>query len=701
MLLSERDRTDFKNWLQRELRSLSDADPVLLSDYVLALVKDSRANGFKYNCIESLREFIGDRTPLFVDKMLNCLTRYSSDSAATNSSNITNASGTRYHDSAASADAQSLKRKDIDPTSLDNRKYRQKSSDNYAQTYKRRRTHESSNNNYVNNITNTGDDSRRYDQEEYRSYEGQHYTRREVDYDRREANDYREYRRERSKTNDRYEAEARDTSRHCSPSVNESAAGANEEIEEDRGSRMSRTRGGASRGGDRGRGFRGRGGRGRGGKGRRFDEAPPITGEAITDKNGNEIIVLHKDRLDASDQTRLPSLNTLIISSIPDEATLDALYKHFIKFGNIVNIMIKLHSHKAFVQFEQTESAKAALHSPDAVLGNRFVKLGWAKTKPEPPVNVAASAHALVLNKPSAAQDSAEKVKELTAIVQKKNELLNQQITLYKDILSKIDDIKEATKEKLELLQYTKKLEANIKKLQQEQQEATARLASIQAHRPTTQQIDSKKEQPEKETELEEKAVTSESKDNDHPSTTTTTIANDEAEESKGSSEETATKEQENGTNAQFTFQRGRGRGRGATIQRGRGRGAWRGGRGASAALVMKPRKLTLDNRTTTLQVSEIPEEGKSEESIRKHFEQFGEIESIEPEESNVYNIKFANRNSAQKAIELGKTYYNSQLKFQWKQQPQQSTSIQSEETPVPSSEDEGESDREEASWKR
>lgn len=695
MLLSEGDKSDFKNWLQRELKPLSDADPLLLSDYVMALLKDNNTTDFKSNCMESLREFIGDRTPLFVDKMFNYLNRYSSDSAVSNSSSSSNASGTKYHDSAASMETQSLKRKHVDSGSSDNRSYRQRSPDNYALTYKRRRTYESSNNNYGSNITSTSDDNRRYSDEGHRIHEGQHYTRREADYDRRERNDYRESRRERSKPNDRYEIETHDTFHHYLSSMNESAVVANEEIEEDRGSRMSRTRGGITgRGGDRGRGFRGRGGRGRGGKGRRFDETPPITGETITDKNGNEIIVLHKDRLDASDQTRLPSLNTLIISSIPDETTLDALYKHFIKFGNIVNIMIKLHSHKAFVQFEQTESAKVALHSPDAVLGNRFIKLGWAKTKPELPVNAAAPAHALMLNKPTSAQDLAEKVKELTAVVQKKNELLNQQITLYKDILSKIDNIKEATKEKLELLQYTKKLEANIKKLQQEQQEATTRLASIQAHRPTAQQTDSKKEQAEKETETEDKAVTNESKDNGHPST----VDNDEAEESKVSSEETATKD---GANTHFAFQRGRGRGRGATMQRGRGRGAWRSGRGASIAPVTKPRKLTLDNRTTTLQVSGIPEEGKSEESIRKHFEQFGEIESIEHEEGNTYNIKFADRNSAQKAIELGKTYCNSQLKFQWKQQPQQSISTQKEETPVPSSDDEGESDREEASWKR
>ena len=33
---------------------------------------------------------------------------------------------------------------------------------------------------------------------------------------------------------------------------------------------------------------------------------------------------------------------------------------------------------KAFIQFASHEEAKAAKNSPDAVLGNRFIKIMWA-----------------------------------------------------------------------------------------------------------------------------------------------------------------------------------------------------------------------------------------------------------------------------------------------------------------------------------
>jgi RNA-binding protein 26 len=54
------------------------------------------------------------------------------------------------------------------------------------------------------------------------------------------------------------------------------------------------------------------------------------------------------------------------------------LLLHFEKFGQVVDVRIPPHSDRAFVQFASREAAESALASPDAVMGNRFIRLSWA-----------------------------------------------------------------------------------------------------------------------------------------------------------------------------------------------------------------------------------------------------------------------------------------------------------------------------------
>jgi RNA-binding protein 26 len=56
----------------------------------------------------------------------------------------------------------------------------------------------------------------------------------------------------------------------------------------------------------------------------------------------------------------------------------EVLLSHFKKFGEVLNIHIPKISERAFVQFVSRESAKAALTSPNVVIGNRFIRLSWA-----------------------------------------------------------------------------------------------------------------------------------------------------------------------------------------------------------------------------------------------------------------------------------------------------------------------------------
>lgn len=70
---------------------------------------------------------------------------------------------------------------------------------------------------------------------------------------------------------------------------------------------------------------------------------------------------------------------TIFVSGVPlQQNRRESLISHFKKFGEIINIFIPPNGQRAFVQFSKREEAEAALAAPDAVMGNRFIKLWWA-----------------------------------------------------------------------------------------------------------------------------------------------------------------------------------------------------------------------------------------------------------------------------------------------------------------------------------
>ncbi|MCD7462939.1 hypothetical protein HAX54_049651 [Datura stramonium] len=73
------------------------------------------------------------------------------------------------------------------------------------------------------------------------------------------------------------------------------------------------------------------------------------------------------------------ALRTLFVRGIPQKDNKpEALLSHFRKFGEVIDIYIPVNGEQAFVQFSKREEAEAALKAPDAVMGNRFIKLFWA-----------------------------------------------------------------------------------------------------------------------------------------------------------------------------------------------------------------------------------------------------------------------------------------------------------------------------------
>ncbi|CAN6849199.1 unnamed protein product [Brassica oleracea var. botrytis] len=85
---------------------------------------------------------------------------------------------------------------------------------------------------------------------------------------------------------------------------------------------------------------------------------------------------------DAVNNTRTPTqkaMRTLFVNGVPHESNRrDLILAHFQKFGKVIDIHIPANSNRAFVQFSKREEAESALRAPDAVMGNRFIKLWWA-----------------------------------------------------------------------------------------------------------------------------------------------------------------------------------------------------------------------------------------------------------------------------------------------------------------------------------
>lgn len=143
-----------------------------------------------------------------------------------------------------------------------------------------------------------------------------------------------------------------------------------------------------------------------------------IEGDAIQ-KNMDPSTKVQSDHMRNIRKPSQKALRTLFVNNIPLKSNRrEALLSHFRKFGEVVDIYIPSNSERAFVQFSKREEAEAALKSPDAVMGNRFIKLWWANRDSIPDdginsgVNVSVISHGMTAASVSAHTSVANKVKD-------------------------------------------------------------------------------------------------------------------------------------------------------------------------------------------------------------------------------------------------------------------------------------------------
>ncbi|CEP09278.1 hypothetical protein [Parasitella parasitica] len=357
-------------------------------------------------------------------------------------------------------------------------------------------------------------------------------------------------------------------------------------------------------------------------------------------------------------QNMNPLNTTLNVEKIPVEnCHISTINDFFAKFGTITNISVQPHAQKAIIQYSTRAEAEAAYNSPDAIFDNRFVKVYWSKEDPsnpsnttstDKPANVVAAAPqtpvAPKVNEPDPELVAAraaeiahareekqkkhqEQMKHILEIQKRRESQLQQQIDEQKRLLTRLTNSAGMTQtEKAELLKALKNIQSDIdtSKSAAATEAAQTKVAATAAASSTEHANTHVKEGEETTEELKKK------------------LARLEVEAANL------------GIHSSGSGFRG---GRGGYY--GRGRGSWPRARGG-----MAPRPMSLDNRPTKISVKDIPESSNDTE-LRQHFQQFGNVTFFEQKDSEAL-IQYAQRFEAEKAMAVGANYPKGSLQLDW-----------------------------------
>ncbi|KAI8638028.1 hypothetical protein BD408DRAFT_423561 [Parasitella parasitica] len=351
-----------------------------------------------------------------------------------------------------------------------------------------------------------------------------------------------------------------------------------------------------------------------------------------------------------------PLNTTLNVEKIPlENCQISTINDFFAKFGTITNISVQPHAQKAIIQYNTRAEAEAAYNSPDAIFDNRFVKVYWSKEDPnnptigtDKPANVGAAApqvpQAPNVNEPDPELVAAraaeiaqareekqkkhqEQMKHILEIQKRREAQLQQQIDEQKRLLAQLTNSAGMSQtEKAELLKALKNIQSDIdtSKSAAATEAAQAKAAAAAAASSSENANTQVKEGEETTEDLKKK------------------LARLELEAANL------------GIHSSGSSLRG---GRGGYY--GRGRGSWPRARGG-----MAPRTMSLDNRPTKISVKDIPESSNDTE-LRQHFQQFGNVTSFEQKDSEAL-IQYAQRFEAEKAMAVGANYPKGSLQLDW-----------------------------------
>lgn len=384
-------------------------------------------------------------------------------------------------------------------------------------------------------------------------------------------------------------------------------------------------------------------------------------------------------------QSSRRSNTTLVIENVPAEhLDLIKVNEYFKKFGTITNISIDKPGSKALVSYSQPSEAKTAHESPDVIFDNRFVKVYFQRLDEGGPSTVAQTAaptppksnfvpgktpHVYHARPPTAAPPASfsEEKKKLLEDQKTKQTQLDAQLAEQKALMGKFSDKTLSAEDKRETMSRLKKLGDEIKASTQ------AVKAAVEAIQTAPKDVASsgstgllqqerekrEREQLDRELDMHSRAAAPESS------------ATDELKKKLESLKAEAASLGLDSSGAPVDGFSSRGRGRGGYVPRGRGAFAPYGrGRGAAQA----NRSLRLDNRTTRVRVSELPSD-VDQDKLQTYFGTFGEIDTVEGTGEQELTIVYKSRNSGEQALRAGTEIPNiGSVKMSWVQPPVSAT---------------------------
>ncbi|KAG7391973.1 hypothetical protein PHYPSEUDO_002679 [Phytophthora pseudosyringae] len=348
----------------------------------------------------------------------------------------------------------------------------------------------------------------------------------------------------------------------------------------------------------------------------------------------------------------------------PKYVNMTMLSLHFSKFGNVVNVQMRPSAKCAFVQYATEEEAKKAFHSPLPVCNNRFISVKWAKHDAQNPEEAAAdqsedaSKEATGEDGAPAGGDAAEKNAEgAGAEGESADALPENNMTAEELRAAALEKGRQVLEQKRELLEKQRALKKQKEELIKRQLAQQKELLERMSANSSQFSIAEKRDLLNKITALsaELKALTPRHSAVS-PSATPRSAEAGEGENLTGLKAELSALEAEAGGRG------GRGGGRWSA-----GRG-YRGGRGGRGRGGFGRGSNALDNRTTIVKVANLPDEARDPVVLTQHFGNFGAVERVVMDEAAPGQgfIKFQDRYAGQAALTHGNVFGDKQLEMGW-----------------------------------
>jgi len=348
----------------------------------------------------------------------------------------------------------------------------------------------------------------------------------------------------------------------------------------------------------------------------------------------------------------------LTIVSLPmEQDTSDQLKNHFSKYGIVTFLHIIPKTKRAMIQFATNVDARKAIQSPEPVLNNRFIRVIWSSDKEkslierlkkeEEVARIPKTEEEIEKMKQEHQKMKEETKNELLLLIRQTIEIMGQKKLVW-DKMNALISTSPAEDPKIEAL--NQKLYDLTKTLTREMKELRTTIAK------NTYVLEINPKQNENNDEGNDEGLVQAVKQDLLKFETWKTDINTKRLEFRGSG------------------RRGRGRGRGRGSSRGRGTPRGRGRRRGRGRGRGNFKSMSLDNRTTSIKISDLVKEEIDIEGLTEHFNKYGMVKDMTLSGDDVI-VTFQSWNEAQMALTHGRNYKEKQLNMSWDSSPSKNDS--------------------------